>query len=372
MGRHHQTTPDRQLEDFAKGLRDLRRRAGNPSYQKMAAESGYSGLTLSAAASGRQLPPLTVTLGYVTACGGDAAAWADRWRSVSARLAEEDHASLLDPGETDPIGLEPVEKATRRKERVMLLVAGLVTVGLTAGLLLQGNVSMPIDMAAWWAQEPVVPPSGTAQPGPSAAPGPPASSRPDTPTSAQSRATASSPPRPAAAPAPSGPPPEYRAVAGPGCPMDFTRQTNVFDPDGWLEVQGGGSWTGDGCTDRFLYSALTSDPTDQEDTQSYFQWRFLLNGPAARQCQVEVYVPDSPNASAPIWYDITDRFDNVEANVGRFMVDQAASQGSWQSAAMITVDTDSVLVQIGGDGRDLPPGHDSIAAGPVRLTCYRR
>jgi hypothetical protein len=202
MGRHDQPVPDGRLAEFAKGLRDLRRRAGNPSYQIMARECGYPMAVLLAAASGRQLPPLTVTLAYVSTCGGDPGAWADRWRSLSARLSEEDHASLIDTGTHDPVPPEPAATSTRRRERVLLVLAGLVAIGLTAALLLQGRVSMPVDVAAWWTEEPVAPSTATGTPALTAA----------------------------------EPPPEYRAVTGPACPMDFTRQTHISSApgdDGW-------------------------------------------------------------------------------------------------------------------------------------------
>jgi hypothetical protein len=98
----------------------------------------------------------------------------------------------------------------------------------------------------------------------------------------------------------------------------------------------------------------------------------MFNGAASRRCLVEVYVPDSPNASATVRYDLADRLENIETNIGRFSIDQSANRGKWLNAATVTVDTDLLMVQIGGNGQGLRPGRDSIAAGPLRLTCSRR
>src|SRR5690606_31392773 len=67
---------------FAAGLRDLRARAGLPSYREMARVAHFSPSVLSSAASGTRLPSLPVTLAYVAACGGDTKAWAKRWREL--------------------------------------------------------------------------------------------------------------------------------------------------------------------------------------------------------------------------------------------------------------------------------------------------
>ncbi|GGN99718.1 hypothetical protein GCM10010112_93750 [Actinoplanes lobatus] len=68
--------------DLAAELRKLRDRAGRPGYRQMAARVNYSVATLSAAASGRRLPTLEVTLAYVAACDGDPVEWERRWRQA--------------------------------------------------------------------------------------------------------------------------------------------------------------------------------------------------------------------------------------------------------------------------------------------------
>jgi hypothetical protein len=56
-------------------LRELRARAGSPSYRTLAKKAHYAASTLADAAKGNRLPTLEVTLAYVLACGEDAATW---------------------------------------------------------------------------------------------------------------------------------------------------------------------------------------------------------------------------------------------------------------------------------------------------------
>ena len=90
---------DGPLVEFAAGLRQLRRKAGNPPYRRLAEQAHYSISTLSSAASGQRLPTLAVTLAYVRACDGDVEEWEQRWREVAVLLGEEYPAS--GPAEED-------------------------------------------------------------------------------------------------------------------------------------------------------------------------------------------------------------------------------------------------------------------------------
>src|SRR6266540_4306648 len=120
---------DRRFENFARGLRQLRRRVGNPSYQAMARATGYPAADLAAAAAGKALPPLTVTLAFVSACGGDAGAWADRWRQLAAEVPELRQVLPEPPEEVpeEPAPFrEPVRLRQRRRVRVAFVLAGLV------------------------------------------------------------------------------------------------------------------------------------------------------------------------------------------------------------------------------------------------------
>ncbi|MFD0076409.1 helix-turn-helix domain-containing protein [Streptomyces sp. NPDC127166] len=91
MGRHENPldASEGPVAELADALRRLRRAAGSPPYHQMARLCSYSVATLSRAASGKQLPTLSVLLAYVEACGGDTAVWEARWRQASEALAAQ-------------------------------------------------------------------------------------------------------------------------------------------------------------------------------------------------------------------------------------------------------------------------------------------
>jgi hypothetical protein len=166
--------------------------------------------------------------------------------------------------------------------------------------------------------------------------------------------TAASAPEPtssvSAAPPPAG---TFQAVAGPACPVDGTR--NVRISTGWRVVPGD-SWTGDGCGDRFLYSA----PADANS----MRWLFTFGGDGAVDCRVSVFVPDSPLSSDLVWYGIGDRSDNADYRIGGFTVDQKAGRGSWVDGATVPVGTGALMVNV--DGRQNLTG---ITAAPLKVSC---
>ncbi|GAB3162474.1 hypothetical protein GCM10027258_81560 [Amycolatopsis stemonae] len=69
---------------FARELRELRARAGNPTYREMARSAMFSSSVLSSAASGNRMPSLQVTLAFVAACGGDDEAWRRHWHAATS------------------------------------------------------------------------------------------------------------------------------------------------------------------------------------------------------------------------------------------------------------------------------------------------
>ncbi|WP_283843887.1 hypothetical protein [Kitasatospora humi] len=85
------------LQAFAHDLRLVREAAGNPTYRALATTAGFGATTLSDAAGGVRQPSLEVTLAYVGACGGDVAAWEQRWRELN-RTLQEQRASAKHPG----------------------------------------------------------------------------------------------------------------------------------------------------------------------------------------------------------------------------------------------------------------------------------
>jgi DNA polymerase III delta prime subunit len=86
MGRPERplNSTDDPIAAFARDLRELRLRAGNPSYRQLARTAMFAPSVLSSAASGHRLPTLPVTLAFVSSCGGDPVAWERRWRRVAA------------------------------------------------------------------------------------------------------------------------------------------------------------------------------------------------------------------------------------------------------------------------------------------------
>jgi hypothetical protein len=71
------------VAQFASELRKLRAQAGNPTYRELAQSAMFSSSVLSSAASGYRMPSLSVTLAFVTACGGDKEVWRQRWLTVT-------------------------------------------------------------------------------------------------------------------------------------------------------------------------------------------------------------------------------------------------------------------------------------------------
>ena len=77
------------LAGFAADLRELRVRAGRPTYRQLALRAYYSPSTLSVAASGTVMPSREVTLALVSACGGDIEEWDIRWRALARSFKEQ-------------------------------------------------------------------------------------------------------------------------------------------------------------------------------------------------------------------------------------------------------------------------------------------
>jgi hypothetical protein len=107
-------TPQEQLEEFAKDLRELRGQAGL-GYPEMAELSHYTMKTLASAAGGLNLPTLPVIMAYVRACEGSVADWEDRWHRLADALKSPgdetgpaaDATGPSGPGEARPAGADP-------------------------------------------------------------------------------------------------------------------------------------------------------------------------------------------------------------------------------------------------------------------------
>jgi DNA-binding XRE family transcriptional regulator len=73
------------IREFAFWLRDLRRRSGL-TYEDLAKAANYATSTMLAAAAGKRLPTLPVTMAFVGACRGDKAAWRSYWAQAQRLL----------------------------------------------------------------------------------------------------------------------------------------------------------------------------------------------------------------------------------------------------------------------------------------------
>lgn len=87
------------VREFAFWLRDLRNRSGL-TYVQLARSAHYATSTMQDAASGQRLPTLRVVRAFVTACGGDLAAWETYWTQIR-RLADP-HAPHDIPRSVEP------------------------------------------------------------------------------------------------------------------------------------------------------------------------------------------------------------------------------------------------------------------------------
>lgn len=82
------------IREFAFWLRDLRGQAGL-TYSQIARCSKYATTTMQDAAGGHRLPTLPVLRGFVSACGGDLAAWEAYWAQIR-RLVDRHVSHAVD------------------------------------------------------------------------------------------------------------------------------------------------------------------------------------------------------------------------------------------------------------------------------------
>ncbi|WP_433543722.1 hypothetical protein ACQPZG_00430 (plasmid) [Streptomyces sp. CA-294286] len=140
---------ERPLEDgdspelrLAAALRQLRQKAGSPTYRTLSQRSHYSVTTLSHAAAGRSLPSLPVTLAYVLACDGVVEEWERLWHTTAAEVAARDAPEERDSPCGTPVGapypglaafqLEDGERFFGREQMTNALVRSLSTRRLVA------------------------------------------------------------------------------------------------------------------------------------------------------------------------------------------------------------------------------------------------
>jgi transcriptional regulator with XRE-family HTH domain len=101
--------------DLAKRLRALRDHSGL-TLRQLAARTGYSQGTLSAAEAGRRVPSWEVTAAFAQACGQDA----DRWRQLWELAAESADGEAAPDGGKTPQGDDTAHDAATAPEEVPL------------------------------------------------------------------------------------------------------------------------------------------------------------------------------------------------------------------------------------------------------------
>ncbi len=84
------SSEDRQrtVREFAEALTQVRADAGNPSFRRMAQQSGcISHTTLHEAACGNRFPSWETTRQFLLVCGADPEQWRTRWQQTASRVA---------------------------------------------------------------------------------------------------------------------------------------------------------------------------------------------------------------------------------------------------------------------------------------------
>ncbi|MBN6033982.1 NBR1-Ig-like domain-containing protein [Amycolatopsis sp. 195334CR] len=118
-----------ELESFMAGLRELRARAGEPSFRKMAAKSGaVSHATLHLTVTGRRLQPWETVREFIRACDGDEEEWHARWLGVQLALSESTPSAPPQLPAVTAVGADEPEAVSwwRSKRVVVPLAAFLV------------------------------------------------------------------------------------------------------------------------------------------------------------------------------------------------------------------------------------------------------
>ncbi|MFI9203197.1 ATP-binding protein [Streptomyces sp. NPDC053048] len=137
------------LEEFAHGLRELRRQAGM-TYAEMASRVHFSGSTLSQAAAGHRLPTLEVVLAYVRSCGGDERAWDQHWSAARRALGSTSAATLTAPSRTTTLPIAAQNEPTSFVGREREVEAGLALLARSRLVTLTGTGGVGKTRLVWW------------------------------------------------------------------------------------------------------------------------------------------------------------------------------------------------------------------------------
>ncbi|MEU6535717.1 helix-turn-helix transcriptional regulator [Streptomyces sp. NPDC047000] len=351
------------LASLAYELRQLRRRAGDPSYRELARRANYSQSVLSTAASGRKLPSREVTLAYAAACGGDTAEWERRWTATARAMASR-----------------PAGGAAGRTAAADQTAAGRTT--MSTVLLPSGPPSGPgtdsADPAApgepagprwlrapWpWARRRVLAVAGAAVV--LAAVTAAVTVRWDAGDgdTAGARGTAKA--------AVAGRTAGYSVIAAEDCHSGHGWNTNGNPSEqggasGWFLSEDGG-WAGQSCEGLFRYTPGSGTDRPGHDR---FLWIFRTGlGKGTTVCTLRLYIPrgDATRVGTEkAYYSVT--AGPQKTPLGTFTVDQRARQGQWVDVpGTYSFAADPLIVRLSDRGRTA----DGIAADAAEVNCRVR
>ena len=114
--------------EFALKLRELRSRAGCPSFRQLAKATNYSSSALAAATSGKRLPSQAIVRAFATGCGADP----DDWAALLHQAVQTSAQPVIPV--PPAVGDEAVSVRPGWGRRIMVAAGGLVLLG--AGVLI--------------------------------------------------------------------------------------------------------------------------------------------------------------------------------------------------------------------------------------------
>ncbi|MQM27274.1 helix-turn-helix domain-containing protein [Glycomyces albidus] len=130
-GRFYPRLAQHLLAEFTGALRELRERAGLPTFRAMSRRTGVSAATLWRAESGDSYPTLLATIAYVEACDGDQQLWEEQHHDLMLGLNGSDTAEpvvfvpwrdYFDQAKPAP---PPTVKTLRKEMRRLWVASGL-------------------------------------------------------------------------------------------------------------------------------------------------------------------------------------------------------------------------------------------------------
>ena len=124
-------------EELAVPLRRLRREAGDPTYERIAEDSGLCRNTVDNAFNARRLVRWRTVEAIVVALGGDTARWRERWVAARGRLDAltapaavpypEPEPAVPEPAASEPVVAGRVRRGPGRR-RLLAVLVGAATV----------------------------------------------------------------------------------------------------------------------------------------------------------------------------------------------------------------------------------------------------